>query len=433
MSVLIAAVFAVACWAGMSRAVFLFTVLAFIPYTGLVDVSGEQAQQSVRLVELLATVLIAAWAIRRGLGRPERLVRTPFNRPLALLLLVSGLSLVSGFLFVDPNVPADHVKLTVAIGQILLLIWPIGVYVVVANTIRSGIWVKRIRSAIVVLALPTLAYPLCQAAGIDPPVWSVPFALVASPLCFAIWLDHQRGWRTVWLAVMAASPIVAGMAVNKAFWYIAGSVALLTVAWVRHRPLVLVLGPLLGCVILLGSYVTTGDALPATARALVSSELADQSLGGPAGREHLVADAIRIWSKYPLLGVGPGNMWPYMHTYSVLDTSHDQFTNILMELGLAGLGCLAAFILGAIRMGLGLWRNLRIPFHRNFALGWLGLFVGMVAGGVTGDVMFPSIRNGGLETFALVYPQWVMLGLVASLARLEIRDLQAPAPVAAAS
>jgi O-antigen ligase len=156
-------------------------------------------------------------------------------------------------------------------------------------------------------------------------------------------------------------------------------------------------------------------------RALVTAEAVQQSIGGDFGRLRLAADAVRIWGEYPLLGVGPGNMWPYMHTYSVLDTSHNQYTNVLLELGVAGLACVVAFIVAAFRTGLRLRHHLQAPFGRTLALGWLGAFAGVVAGGFTGDVLLPSVRNSGLETFGFIYPQWVLLGLLVSLARIDGR------------
>ena len=47
------------------------------------------------------------------------------------------------------------------------------------------------------------------------------------------------------------------------------------------------------------------------------------------------------------------------------------------------------------------------------------MFAGLVVGGVTGDFMIHSIRNGGLELFSGYYLQWVLLGGVVAVDRLE--------------
>jgi O-antigen ligase len=217
------------------------------------------------------------------------------------------------------------------------------------------------------------------------------------------------------LLVMAVNPIVAGIVVKKAFWYLSGTASLMVVAALRARGATL--GAAAGAVVcaVLVSFAVTGDYLPSPIRGLVSSEISQQSLGGRGGRERLAMDAIQIWRGHKVFGVGPGNMWPYMHRYSTLDTSHNQFTNILLELGIVGLGLVGAFGYAAVTMGLRLTRQVAGNFERQVVTGWLGLLVGLFVGGITGDVIFPSVRNAGLATFAWAYPQWIVLGLVVSL------------------
>jgi D-sedoheptulose 7-phosphate isomerase len=48
------------------------------------------------------------------------------------------LSLIAGFNWYGPNIALDHMKLTVSLGQILLTMWPIATYLVVANSIHDA-------------------------------------------------------------------------------------------------------------------------------------------------------------------------------------------------------------------------------------------------------------------------------------------------------
>jgi O-antigen ligase len=154
---------------------------------------------------------------------------------------------------------------------------------------------------------------------------------------------------------------------------------------------------------------------------LVREEEQQQSLGGSSGRGQLIRDGLGIWSRSPVLGVGPGNNYPYMLRYSTIGTAHNQYVNILIELGAIGLLCFLVFSYQALRMGLALWRRARVPSHRSLVLGWLGMFGGFLAGGFFGDFMLPSIRNSGLELFAEFYVQWIVLGLIVSAAAIERR------------
>jgi O-antigen ligase len=108
-----------------------------------------------------------------------------------------------------------------------------------------------------------------------------------------------------------------------------------------------------------------------------------------------------------------------MLRYSSLGTPHNQYVNILMELGVVGLACFLAFAFKAVRMGLKLLRTALNPMHETMALAWLGLFAGMLVGGMFGDFMIPSIRNGGLKLFSLFYVQWILLGLIVSMTAIE--------------
>jgi O-antigen ligase len=411
----LATAFALFCFAGTSRAVWLFTALAWIPI-GLVPVQGNQRIEYVLVVEILTTVLVAVWLVRRQSLRARPLVGTPFNKWLLALVVVSFLSLLSGMYWLDSRVPMENVKTIVSIGQILLIVWPIGLYFVVANSVHDERSARRITTTLVVLSLPSLAHPFLR--GVVPLDWSVHIAVAAAPFCFASLLERRWSWWSLVELMVATSPLVAGMAHHKAYWYIAGGAGLLTVLFLK-QPRSMILLALAAVVLASASLVASGDALPWPVRGLVAGEAVQQSIGGDFGRVRLALDGIRIWTGFPFLGVGPGNMWPYMHTYSVLDTTHNQYTNLLLELGIAGLACFLAFISGALRTGLRLRRRFSSSFSRTLALGWIGAFAGVVIGALTGDVLIPSVRNSGLETFGFIYPQWVLLGLLVGRAHSE--------------
>ena len=177
--------------------------------------------------------------------------------------------------------------------------------------------------------------------------------------------------------------------------------------------------------VLAGLYVlmvaTTGSFVPGPFQDLIDVERQQQSWGGRAGRIALAADTLAIWVRHPIFGVGPGNSWPYMHRYSVIDTPHNQYLNLLLEVGVVGLACFLWFIVGALRTGFQALKRVRDDFHRTLIIGWLGYFCGMVVSGLTGDFIFHSIRNGGLEMFTGYYLQWVFLGMVVSAADIERR------------
>lgn len=416
----IAAGFALLCRRDMRRAVVVFAAIGWVMFIRMFELQGSRITQSLLLVEVLPTVMIAVWWLGRIRPPREPLVPSPVNHPLLLMIPVAFLSLVWNLGGADPNVPAQHVKLAVSVGQVLLIAWPVGLYFVTANAVRDVGTMETIMKLVVVMALPSLLLPLLPGPWRTYVGWSVYFCLVASPYCFALSFETPSPLKKFGLWLVAILPIVYGVSIGKAFLYLTGVTALAVVAALKGRRVLLAAVPIAA-----GGYVllvaATGSYLPGPLQALVDIEVQQQSWGGRAGRLALAADTLAIWARHPLFGVGPGNSWPYMHRYSVIDTPHNQYLNLLLELGIAGIVCFAWFIVAAFRAGIDTLRRASSGFRRNLVIAWFALFSGMVVSGLTGDFIFHSIRNGGLEMFSGYYLQWVFLGMVASLAELERR------------
>jgi O-antigen ligase len=271
---------------------------------------------------------------------------------------------------------------------------------------------------VILMAVPSVALPLVPLAWREYVGWSIYFGLVASPLCFAASFDTRGPVRKLGLLILAVSPLVYGVSIGKAFLYVTTATGLVVVAFLKGRKALLAAVP-----VILGLYVlmaaSTGSFVPSPFQELIDVERQQQSWEGRAGRLALAADTLAIWVRHPIFGVGPGNSWPYMHRYSVIDTPHNQYLNLLLEFGFVGVACFLWFIVGALRTGFDALGSLRDEFHRTLVIGWLGLFSGMVVSGLTGDFIFHSIRNGGLEMFSGYYLQWVVLGMVVSAIEIE--------------
>jgi O-antigen ligase len=224
--------------------------------------------------------------------------------------------------------------------------------------------------------------------------------------------------KTWWLLVTLA-PAVYGIQLEKAFYYGYVAVSCGIILWFAARRVVVALLPLALAAYVIAVPLASSSLTPGFVRHLVHEEEQQQSLGGTGGRDRLILDGLGIWSRAPVLGVGPGNNYPYMLRYSAIGTAHNQYVNILMELGAVGLACFVVFLCQALRLGLRLWRTARVPSHRKLVLAWLGIFGGFLIGGFFGDFMLPSIRNSGLELFAEFYVQWIVLGLIVSASAIE--------------
>ncbi len=191
--------------------------------------------------------------------------------------------------------------------------------------------------------------------------WSTSFALPASSFCFVECLETRSVARKAWLLVMTFAPVVYGLEVGKAFYYGYVLVSTAIIACLVARRAMVALVPIALAVYVVAVPLASSSLTPGFFLDLVHEEEQEQSLGGTGGRDQLIRDGLGIWSRSPVLGVGPGNNYPYMLRYSALGTAHNQYVNILIELGAIGLVCFAVFAYQALRLGLALWRTRARP------------------------------------------------------------------------
>ena len=401
------------------RAVPAYAVLgAAPPALQLGAFSGRSITQGLLRAEILATLLVGVWLVNRDTR--HRLLRQPFDLPLVLMAVSAGLSLVATELMPDPGV-VGQVTLAVSVGQLLLILWPIGVYLASRELITSTtqiVWLQRLTIG---LALPQLVMPFVGDAARDFMAWVWTFGLFASPLALAASFTTRSWPAKLGLLTLTVVPLVRGITSGKVFLYGFVIASVVTILWARATRVAVALGVVLLAGLLAATVVVGPSALLEPVAALVDVERRQASFEGDAGRGQLILDALSIWQEAPVLGVGPGNSYVYMLQRSPIGTPHNQYMNILVEFGLVGLVIWIWCLVATFVTGLRLYRRLTHPAHRTFALGWLGAFVGMAAGGVTGDYMLHSIRNGGLELFQGYYLQWVLLGALVAAGDLEGR------------
>ena len=417
----IAAWFAMLCHRDMRRAVVAFVALAWVPFIRMFELAGSRITQHLLLVEVLPTVMIAVWWL--GRLRPSRsaLVPSSVNKPLLMMIPVSVVSLLWNLGGADPNVPLQHVKLTVSLGQLLLIAWPVGIYFVSANAVRDMGTMRTIVKIVVVMGLPALLMPLLPTEWRPLIGWSVYFCLVASPLCFAASFDTPSWPRKVGLWIIACLAACLRHIDRKAFLYVTTAVALTMVAMLKGKRVLLAAIP-----IVLGLYVltvaATGSFVPAPFQELIEVERQQQSWGGRAGprgacRRHAgdlgASSDLRRRARQQLAVHAP--VFGDRHaTQSVSQRAARDRHRRRRVLPVVHRGSREDGLNGLRR------RPGPLPARRSSSAG-SGYFCGMVVSGLTGDFIFHSIRNGGLEMFTGYYLQWIFLGMVVSAADIERR------------
>ena len=139
-------------------------------------------------------------------------------------------------------------------------------------------------------------------------------------------------------------------------------------------------------------------------------------------------DALRVWSKSPLFGVGPGNFWAYDQRFTQLPlylrdfaktglgVSHNGLLQILGELGPLGVFFYLAFAVVMVVISTRLLQRSNTPEKRNdriLAMVGMGLVCGSLLGDFTSGAMFLQPRQvGSSGSITQIFSTWIIYGCV---------------------
>lgn len=129
---------------------------------------------------------------------------------------------------------------------------------------------------------------------------------------------------------------------------------------------------------------------------------------------------LRMLRTSPIFGFGPANYYWYtplfpIRGYSVVFNSHNNYIDLLAQVGVIGLGCFLWFFAALARMGWGLRSRVPDGFQKAYVIGALGGLAGTLAAGMLGDWVIPFVYNIGYTGFRASLLGWMFLGGLMSL------------------
>ncbi len=137
-----------------------------------------------------------------------------------------------------------------------------------------------------------------------------------------------------------------------------------------------------------------------------------------ADRLNIWQDAIVIWLRSPYMGIGAGNFQFFDIAYGteVVGVAHNQFLEVLAEMGVQGLVCLLLAIIMMGRVAFERFNTAVSDLGKGIALAYLGYFAALVFASFFTSLFVPSADSGGGTGAFIVssYP-WLFLGLVLSI------------------
>ena len=386
---------------------------------------------------LMFFLLTVIWIVGKLLAQRKagRWFLTPVLLfPLLCLIVVGVTSIILSRLFPDPNVIYSFPHSTTQIGvvnaaEIMILIGlPLFLVVVpgVIHTTRHVRWVLVAYMIVgslyalgTIFAAPLGLYSQEVILGVRRPevfgtvssglgTLLVLFTCIA--LCRALYTT-SKGARFIWGGLTAVFSLGVIMTIGRESW-IALLLAFLTIIIIYTRnwklPLLIVI-PLIPLVLVSGA-----------------TNFYDPSHVYGTDRLFIWQDAIAIWQRSPIIGIGAGNYQFFDIAYGkdVVGIAHNQYLQVLAEMGVFGFICLL-WVMGATAwVSIRSFRRAKTALGKSLALAYLAYFVSIIFGGFFTSSFVPSAADGGgTEAFVSASYRWLLFGLVLSIPTWESEEL----------
>ena len=400
------------------------TVLAFLRWPALGLIAAAVAGIVVPFLGpsgLNATMVLIALML--GLWLLDMIVlrrQTPFVASRTLWPLLAFL-IVAGFSFGMGQLPwltfAVHAPLGAQLGGLSLVVLSAGTFLLAAYQVQDLRWLSRITwaflatgafSVLLRSVLPEFGFPT---RSLLPQVGTVFYIWLIAMAFSQAWINENlhRGWRWVLgtLVLVTVYVLFVLKFADKSGWVsVFACMAAIIVARSWRAGLALAPVGVLSAVLMWSR--------------LVSSD--DYSISTRFDAWVIMARIIKI---NPLWGLGFANYYWYtplfpIRGYAVSFNSHNNYVDIVAQMGLVGLICFLWFFWEAGWLGWGLRKQVSAGFARAYVYGALGGLAGMVVAGMLGDWVLPFFYNVGLNGFRSSMLGFLFLGGLVCIGRLEL-------------
>ena len=367
---------------------------------------------------ILMALLLGLWLLDMIVRlRQIQLAPSRTIRPLLSLLIIAIISFVVGQL---PWLTfALHAPMGAQLGGLAIIVLSVGTFLLVANQVKDLRWLRMITWAFLAIgALSVLVRSVLPAFGVTtrdlfPPVGTVFYVcLVAMAFSQAAFnVDLHPGWRLAFGGFTLVTIYILFFLKfeDKSGWLsVFGSIAAIIAA--RSWRVGLALVPVIA---LSALYLWSG---------LISTD--EYSISTRFDAWLIMGQIIRI---SPLLGLGFANYYWYtplfpIRGYAVSFNSHNNYVDIVAQMGVVGLVCFVWLMWEVGRLGWRLRTQVPTGFAQAYVYGAMGTLAGMVVAAMLGDWVLPFFYNLGLNGFRSSMLGWLFLGGLVSLEQMMKRQ-----------
>lgn len=377
---------------------------------------GTGSQTGLNIAILLLPVLIGVWFIDKFVRqRDTRIFLSRTYPPLAGFVIICIMAFAVGqlpfFVF------AEQAPILSQIGGLAMFLLSAGAYVLTANIIPDLKWLKILTLTFIFMVSVYLVLRFVLQMNRSLNGW-MPRGATDSVLWiwiatigfsqFLINRDLRMIWRAALLGIVGLSLYLA---IFREFGWKSGWIpplaAIGVIIWIRFPRLRIILT--IG-----GAY-----AIYSVSAELIQSDQYSYITRIEAWR--IILNEIFVAN--PLLGLGPANYHFYTPLFPIMGyyvefNSHNNYVDMLAQIGVLGLAFYLWFVWEIFRVGWGLLKRHLDYFSQAYVTGALGGLVGMLVAGMLGDWVIPFVYNVGMRGFRVSVLGWIFLGGVVVIEQL---------------
>lgn len=377
---------------------------------------------------VVSCIVVLIWLLSMLLKRQVQLAPGHYVLPALLFILISVLSIPYSWLLLRPELFGHGNSgksglgfAFVQVGAVTLMVLLPTVMLMAANVLRDVKWFKILFALMIIVAVPEL---LQRFTGLKFAVGdfklqtgaSYSLWIVALSLGQALFNQNLQGWQRALLVAITGMWLFFGTGVTTIWFsgWMPSMVAVVFLSFFRSKKL------FLGLLI---------------AGLVVLAFRADYFIGYVWNDAvHSDSNRFEIWRIIVLdltltktniiFGAGPAGYLPFYETYypGHAWVSHNNYIDILAELGLVGAGIFLWLLFGVVRTGWEQRNRMPTGFTRGFNYGVLGGFVGTLFAMGLGDWFIPFVYNIGIPGFDFAVYGWLLTGAMLALNYLKLPE-----------
>jgi hypothetical protein len=375
---------------------------------------GTGSRTEVNVAVILVGLLTALWVLRLFLLRQLRLVSSRTMRPLVALSVVALLAFLNG---VQPwLVFAQTAPVSAQAGGLAIVLLSICAFMLTAHHVRSErilsrlTWILVLAGAVVAAERFGLARDATLGAAVRAVILGSMFWLSMVVLAFSQAMFNRRLLVPVrlGLAGLVLFYMVFAITQNRDWnsGWVPEVVAILAMLWIGAPRRAALVTAVCALVVLW--------QLPAIVDVLFVSNAKNQyDILTRTAAWSILGEIIKL---DPILGIGFANYYYYTPLFPILGyavqfNSHNNYIDILAQMGIVGMACFVWFWWEFGRLAWQLRKRV-VPngFSSAYVYGMLGAIPAVLLAAFMGDWVLPFVYNVGMVGFRASVMVWLFMG-----------------------